>query len=363
MHHATRPCSSSPAVTLLLAIGVVLSAGLSESIGRLEAAEPYESPFSYDDPRPQAYRLSERASVVDPRAKAHPEIHFPLDKDGQPKDVQSAYIDTRVPPRGRLVVALTGGGRLFSLTQELGLHAVRIPYADGWFNLFSRGEPRETWRGDIRLEAATGEDFSPLVDIPRPDGLEERTYRFVQWLAEKNPQAKWDRFLTPDGKELRWDLVTLVGLSHGSTTAARFALHRKVDRVICFSGPRDQDQSWQAGRSATPSNRFFMFTGHDSGWTAKHYCRSWELLGLHAHGPIVDVDRVPPPYGNTRRLVTSVSGKGKMAIHNGVAPNDFAHKDADGKYLHEAVWRYLFVHPVDRTGEATDLDPTCQKAK
>lgn len=326
------------------------------------AQDSYVSPFAYDDPKPQVYVLSERASKIDPRVKSHPEINFPLEKDGRPRDVQTAYVDTRIKPRGKLVLALTGGGQLFKLTQELGMHAIRVPYADGWFNLFPSGTPKETWRGDIRLEAATGEDFSPLVEIPKPDGLAERSLQFVKWLSQNNRPAKWDYFLSPDGG-LRWEDVILIGLSHGSTTAARFAQHKKLDRVLCFSGPRDQDQSWQSLPSATPSNRYFMFTGFDTGWEAKHYCRSWELLGLHEHGPIVDVEKSQPPYENTRRLITSIAAKGNKGVHNAVAPNDAAYKDAAGKYRHEPVWRYMLTHPVDQTGSATPLDPNCQKGK
>jgi hypothetical protein len=322
--------------------------------------ESYVSPFSYADPQPQAYRLSERASTIDPRVQSHPEINFLLEKDGKPRDVQVAYVDTRVPPRGKLVLALTGGGPLFKLTQELGMHAIRVPYADGWFSRFNAGTPRETWRGDIRLEAATGEDFSKLVDIPQPDGLMERSFQFVKWLATNNQQGKWESFIDPAGTGLNWEDVIVIGLSHGSTTAARFAQHKKLDRVLCFSGPRDQDQSWQALPSATPSNRYFMFTGFDRGWEAKHYCRSWELLGLHEYGPIVDVETMPPPFGNTRRLITSIEPAGGKKIHNAVAPLDMAIKK-DGKFVHEPVWRYMLTHPVDKVGEATRLDPDCQK--
>ena len=85
------------------------------------------------------------------------------------------------------------------------------------------------------------------------------------------------------------------------------------------------------------------------------------MLGLHEHGPIVDVEKTEPPYQNSRRLFTSIEGKGSMAIHNGVAPNDAAFKNADGKYMHEPVWRYMLTHPVEMTGTATELDPKCQK--
>ncbi len=178
----------------------------------------------------------------------------------------------------------------------------------------------------------------------------------------QNPEGKWDQFLTDDKNDLRWDNVILSGISHGSTTAARFAKHQKVDRVVMFSGPRDQLESWHGFPSATPENRYFGFTHIlDGGWIADHYCRSWQMLGLAKFGPIVNVDKVAVPYGNTRRLITdSDVGKNADRAHSGVVPGGAAVKDAKGNYIHEAVWRYVFTHPVDKTGDPVPLDPDCR---
>src|SRR5437763_1335912 len=93
--------------------------------------------------------------------------------------------------------------------------------------------------------AATGEDFSDQVNIPKPDGMMERAFQLVKWLAKENPQGRWDYFLAADGKGLNWEKVIISGASHGSTTAARFAKQVRVDRVVMFCGPRDQYETWQ----------------------------------------------------------------------------------------------------------------------
>jgi hypothetical protein len=36
-------------------------------------------------------------------------------------------------------------------------------------------------------------------------------------------------------------------------------------------------------------------------------------------------------------------------------------KDASGRFIHEAVWRYLFTHPADQVGEPTPQDADCRK--
>ena len=324
------------------------------------------SPLRFRDSKPQHYRLMARASQIDDRVKAHPEIEFLITgKDGKAADIQHASVDTRVKPRGKLVIWLMGHNeKLFDRINSYGLHAIRVHYANRWFSICCRENPvGEHCRGNIRLEAATGIDFSEAVDIPSPDGMMERAFQFVKWLAKRNPQGGWDYFLTQDGKGLRWDDVIMAGSSHGSTTASRFAKYRKVSRVVAFCGPRDQFQSWQSLPSATPENRYFGFSHVlDGGWVGDHYCRSWELMGLHKFGPIVNVDKSRSPFANTRRLITDfdVGGDARRA-HSSVVPGSRAKKNAKGEFLHEDVWRYMFTHPVDSVSKAVPMDDACNK--
>lgn len=322
------------------------------------AAQPAPA---FDDPKPQRYLLQARASQIDPRARPHPEISFVLEKGGKPADLEDASVDTRVAPQGRLVVWLMGASApLFERLNSYGLHALRVHYANGWFAQFGKEPPPadEYFLGKIRLEAATGEDFSDAVTIPKPDGMMERARQFVMWLAKQNPQGKWEQFLSDDRQSLRWDRVIVSGASHGATTAARFAKHQRVDRVVMFCGPRDQYERWQALPSATPESRFFGFSHVlDGGWAGHHYDRSWELMGLNRFGPVVDVDQVPAPFGGSRRLITAADVKGDARrAHGCVTPGGSAVKDASGSYAHEAVWRYLFTQPVGQVGQAVPHD-------
>lgn len=324
--------------------------------------------FRFQDSDPKRYQFSARASKLDPRVKAHPEIDFLIEtKDGKPADEQQASVDTSVKPRGKLVIWLMGPNEeLFKRLNSYGLHVIRPHYANKWFGIVCQEKPvGPHCRGNVRLEAATGEDFSDEVDIPKPDGMMERSFQFVKWLARENPEGNWSYFLNDDRTGLRWDDVIVSGSSHGSTTAARFSKHVKVSRVVALCGPRDQHQLWQSLPSATPPNRVFGFSHVlDGGWTGDHYCRSWELLGLHQFGPIVNVDQVPFPYGNTRRLVTDfdVGGDEKKA-HSSVTPGRASARDGKGNYLHEDVWRYLFTHPVDEVGDPVPMDDSCDKVQ
>lgn len=309
--------------------------------------------------------VTARASGIDPHAREHPEIDFVFGTPDRPRDLQHASVDPRVPSLGRLVIWLMPHNPpLFERLAGYGCHAIQPHYANGWFAKLHPGAPPadELFLSKIRLEAATGQDFSDAVAIPEPDGLMGRSLRFVQWLHREHPRDGWGRFLAPDGRALRWDRVTLAGISHGATTAARLAKHVEVERVVMFSGPRDQFERWQSLPSATPPQRFFGFTHVlDDGWTRDHYCRSWQMLGLAEFGPVTDVDRAAPPFGDTRRLVTAADVKGDpKRAHNAVVPGGSAPRDAGGKFLHEAVWKHLFTHPVERVGEAVPPDPSCR---
>src|SRR5688572_26095044 len=66
-------------------------------ISQVSAAD---APLLFKDPAPKRYDYTARASQIDPKAKAHPEISFLFEKDGKPADTEKASVDTRVKPQG-----------------------------------------------------------------------------------------------------------------------------------------------------------------------------------------------------------------------------------------------------------------------
>jgi len=142
----------------------------------------------------QRFDLSKRASEIDSRAKEHPEIKFTFtDEKGKPADLQHAVVDTRVPPQGKLVIWLMGHNQgLFERISSYGYHGIQPHYSNGWFAGITKAQYEDgsgTVLGNIRLEASTGDDHSPLVNIPKPDGMMERSLQFVKWLVIANPEG------------------------------------------------------------------------------------------------------------------------------------------------------------------------------
>src|ERR1700761_9387091 len=91
----------------------------------LPALRASDAPLTFSDPSPKRYELNARASVIDPRARPHPEIDFVFEKNGKPQDVENASVDTRVAPQGKLVIWLMGNSpQLFERVNSYGLHAI-----------------------------------------------------------------------------------------------------------------------------------------------------------------------------------------------------------------------------------------------
>lgn len=316
----------------------------------------------------QQYKIQVRASKIDPKVKSYPKIGFVLkDGKGKPQDIQNASVDTAVAPKGQLAIWLMAPKQeLFDRLNSYGIHAIQVHYARQWFSKCCQQRPvSEHCRGNMRLEAATGEDHSDEADIVVRDSIKGRALSFVKYLDKENPEGNWEQFLNKNKTDLDWEKVILTGASHGSTTASRLAKHTKVARVVAFCGPRDQYQAWQGLPSKTPANRFFGFSHvKDMGWEEFHYQRSWEMLGLHKFGPIVDVDKTYAPYGNTRRLVTDfdVNNDANHA-HSSVTPGSRSFKGPNGRFMHEDVWRYLFTHPVEAVGKPVPSTNAAKKIK
>lgn len=75
--------------------------------------------------------------------------------------------------------------QLFEHLSGCGLHSIQVHYANGWFGKLYAGPPPQDdlFLSKIRLEAATGEDHSKAVDIPKPDAdgkyLHEDAWRYL----------------------------------------------------------------------------------------------------------------------------------------------------------------------------------------
>jgi hypothetical protein len=273
---------------------------------------------------PQLYSITFKPNDADPEAKT---------KLGN----QPAYLDTRVTPRGLLVVYLHGAGvpgTCGSTAHEqelakLGFHVIGPCYESD----YGVANCKDDIEG-CRLEAFDGTDHHPFVDIKPPDSIETRVAKGLTYLQAKNPKGDWTYYL--DGDKPRWSRIIISGISHGASSAGVIGIHRNTSRVVMLSGPLDTDQAWLKKTPLTPIERFFGFTHTADGQHAGHLA-AFATMGLV--GKPTSVDGATPPYGGTHRLETSApTSDGHSSLQaGGVSPK------MGTEYVFKPVWSYLYT--------------------
>ncbi len=257
---------------------------------------------------------------------------------------QLGYLDTRVEPRGLLVVYLHGattigptstcGSRAHGeVLAGLGFHTVHPCYlAD-----YGVGSCGADIRG-CRLEAFEGVDRSSVVTIAPADAIEPRVTAALKHLVTTHPGGDWGYFL--DGDRPNWARIIISGHSHGASSAALIGKVRTVARVVSLAGPLDSGQAWLSEASVTPLDRFYAFT-HAGDPQHMGHLTSFTTLGLPGAATSVDGAAVPP-YGDAHRLTSAVPvGDGHGAVQAGGG----SPKLADGSYRYLPVWRTLYGVP------------------
>jgi hypothetical protein len=277
-----------------------------------------------DTSDPQLYTLNFKPDDADPAAKTR-------------LGIQPAYLDTRVTPRGLLVVYLHGAGApstCGSTAHEqqlasLGFHVLGPCYTSD-YGIGNCGADIE----GCRLEAFDGQDHHPFVDITPPESIETRVAKGLAYLQTKNPKGDWAYYL--DGDKPRWSKIVISGISHGASSAGVIGLHRLTDRVVMLSGPLDTDQAWLKKTPLTPIARFYGFS-HTADPQHPGHLAAFESLGLP--GKSTTVDGAMPPFGGTHRLETSAAtSDGHSSVQaGGTSPK------MGMEYVFAPVWSYLYT--------------------
>jgi hypothetical protein len=275
----------------------------------------------------------------DPRLHEH--ALLPADLDPAVRDsleVQYAQLDTRVAPLGRLVFFLPGANNPPGAWRNhgrqlagMGFHVV-IPHYDNRWGSACSGMP-SSCNANTRWEALTGEDVSTVIDVSRADSAEGRVIRMLEHLRSAHPGGDWGYYLDEEGA-LRGDRVIIAGISHGAASAGLFGTRRAFERVVMHSG------GWGAvGASPeTPIARFYGFSHTEDEQHAAHLS-SWSAAGML--GAPTSIDGMAPPYGDARRLVTSVPNS---YPHCSVAVHSSSPMEGGG-YVFDPAWRYVYGAP------------------
>jgi hypothetical protein len=236
-------------------------------------------------------------------------------------ETQLAIFDNRAPKLvGKLVLPFGGAGeRAGSLGGQgefcarRGFHVLAIAAFQDYDIVL--GDP--DFYGDARRQVFEGITHTTKgefanVQMVAADGVARRTQKALAYLHGKYPDEDWGYYLQADGG-VRWSDVIFTGMSHGASSAARFAMLVRAWRAVSVSGPRDnvcktlnqQDcggvvATWFDEEPATPIERFFAITGTGD---AQHTQHLYAMEHIGYVGQAVTVRGSAPPYGGSHRFI------------------------------------------------------------
>jgi hypothetical protein len=303
--------------------GADVDGGLPDS-GAPDAGTPDSGVLVVDRTNPQIYRFQFTAAAADPDA-------------GAALGNQVAAFDTRVAPRGYLVVYLHGAGApttCGSVAHEdylafRGFHVIGPCYSSN-YGVGNCGNDI----GGCRLEAFDGVDRSSVIAITRSDSIEERIIRMLRRLQTLNPQGGWEYYLV--NGQPRWDHIIISGISHGASTAGLIAKVRPVARAVMLSGPLDSNQAWLTMSSITPVDRLWGFTHSVDSQHAGHLAA---FTALMLPGTPQRIENGTPPWNDSHRLFTSIDAGNSDQSHSSTQAGPRA---PDGGYRYGDAWDLMY---------------------
>jgi hypothetical protein len=268
-------------------------------------------------------------------------------------DPHFVILDQSVTLLNKLVVFFPGSfgkvTRQQIIIQELahlGYHIINLSYPNSWtVGGLCRQQNDPNALEKVRLEIISGQGCSEILKISRPNSIENRLVKLLEYLSLKYPQQKWGQYL--DNSLPKWDQIIVTGHSQGGGHAALIGKLHSVTRVVMLAAPADF--SWVSSTSApwlskpgqTSPERYYGFTHiQDEGYD--HIQNAWELLGMTNYGSLVNVDQQQPPYNYSHCLITNRMPDVPNKYHGSVATDRPTPKLPDGTPLFKQVWQYLF---------------------
>ena len=254
--------------------------------------------------------------------------------------------------RNQLLLFLSGsygrpGRQLLIMKEaiELGYHVINLCYPNSWTVAeLCQGCQDGNCHEKVRLEIIDGDKRSDKVEIGRPNSLENRLVKLLQYLQQQQPEENWQQYW--DNNSPRWESIVVAGHSQGGGHAAMIAKEHIVPRVIMFGSPADYSpflQSlapWLAAPHATPAERYYGFVHlKDPGWARVE--QAWHWLGMTAYGSVINVDRQVTPYNYSHCLVTAAKPARPRKYHGCVTNDLHTPRLLDGTPSFRQVWQYL----------------------
>lgn len=270
-------------------------------------------------------------------------------------------INRGIAPKNQLFVFLAGtGGVAFNYQEinntgaDLGFHSVNLNYPndEAVNTLCSPGFDLNCY-SNVRLEIKDGTDRTPLVNVNRPNSIENRLIKLLIRLQNLSPNDNWGQFLNGDST-INWSKIVISGHSQGGGHAGIIGRYHSVVRVVMFawhdfSGVANAPANWIALPNTTPNastpDKFRGFSHFQDDAINFNILttRVWPAFGMPQFGPIVNVDTQTPPFGNTHSLTTDLPCQ---VTHGCIVVDARLTRLPDGTPIYKPVWEYLLSNTV-----------------
>lgn len=258
--------------------------------------------------------------------------------------------------RGQLMVFFPGtGGTPFNyrsftnVAADTGFHALGLTYVnDQAVNEICGPTGNLDCYGNVRLEIFDGTDRSALVNVNRPNSIENRLTKLLIYMQQVDAAGNWSQYLDANN-QIRWDRIVVAGHSQGGGHAGIIGKNKRVVRAIMFaamdfSGIRNSPANWILAPGITPNADFFGFS-HQQDESVNYTTlstRIWPAYGMDAFGSPVNVDSVGEPYNNAHSLNSDFANIPSGSNYHGAIIVDGRFPvDQNGVPIYEPVWRYL----------------------
>jgi hypothetical protein len=230
-------------------------------------------------------------------------------------DSHFVYRATSGAPVGRLFVFLPGTGaiaqnyRLIAIeAATAGYHSIGLSYPNEQaVGTLCAGQPT-TCYAQARTEILTGTAVSAEVSVDRANSIENRLVKMLLYMRAADVSGGWGQFLAGDTAVV-WSKVSVAGHSQGGGHSLFIAKTYAVWRATAYASGGDVIAGggrapWVNPPFATDSTALFGFISTaDELVSPSGTLAAWSALGMT--GAAVNVDLVAPPFGASRRFVTS----------------------------------------------------------
>jgi hypothetical protein len=241
---------------------------------------------------------------------------------------------------------------------DLGFHAISLQYVNDVSvnNKCAKSRNLECYE-NMRREILFGSDFSPHVNVSRPNSAENRLVKLLRYLAAQYPLDGWDQYLTA-GDVPRWSKILVAGHSQGGGHAAMIGKYYSTAGVLMFASMdysfmHDKVPSWVDRRSNTRLEKFFAVAHTmDQTMPIAAMRKYWNAFGFRDIAPVINIDDIGFPYANSNTLITSIiptrTSKDKSSYHNALCMDADTPLLKDGMPVLYGLWVYLLNAPFER---------------